>query len=1064
MNFAEEFKNPPLKYRGKPFWFWNGDMNEAEIDHQLKEMADKGLGGVFICARQGLKVPYLSNKWFDLIRYACEKAKEYGLEAWLYDEYPYPSGMSGGEVLLEHPDAGHKILNHKTVSAKGGEEVVLDLGWSEIIYLKAVKICEDGSEDWDSLIDLTGDLGNLQVDEIYQESGMTRYNYKRFFTYTTRKVLTTTLPEGSWRIEAYTQTELNDFKYYGGYFDPCNKQAVDTFIRTTHERYKDTVGGDFGKNIFGMFSDETGLLSAIPWSPKLPEYFEQKNGYSLSDVMPALHSASFKDAYKIRYDYYNTVHELFRETYHKTVAGWCQDNSLLYATEVPSMRLTTQIYSDIVGGDPGHEKLGKSLEWTYDYYNANYRSNPKAISSMQRQLGHEFAMDESFHSVGWSMTLQDAKWMIDRLGASGINFYNFHAFYYTIEAITKHDAPPSQFLQNPYWKHYNKFADFVGRMGEFISKTEPLTKVAVLDPVTSMWTLLGNPNHGFPYVGEDEKEKLECESIKKDWVHICKQLLFNQIEYDHLDAEMLEKATVENGSVRIGNAVYSTVILPPCTSMETGAYEKLKELAECGGHVAALGLLPYRAIDDTPDVPGMWKELFHAANSNTDGYWGKASASAEAYGDENCRFFTTDGSLREAGIDEEWIAWLRAVNQDVIELYPAKEAHKDFISTIRRGADGDLYFFLSNQGRLKTSVDVRTRLPYGFEVKELNMEDGSIEAHGPGAASFTVCFEPYQSRCICLAGSEAAGEPLTCLKTAFDEEKIVVSTEKPMRVSVEGGNIMRFENFEVSTDQKEWMLSPVKTFIEQCAAGLKIDSAAFTYRGEFGTPKKIGLNYPMKAYFRTSFKADYVPEDLAFLMDRRTIEDTFTIYMNGQPLTKADFKPTFVDDQNNILCPVADKVKAGENELFIEVDITKDSDGIRDPLYLYGDFELERRDGDMVMVKPSRMAAVSGSYIEGYPYYSGTFTFSTAVKADKSKFPEKFYLAFDFGNSIYNCLEVLVNGVSLGVKAYTPYIWEGDSGLLKDGENEVTLKLTNSLANMLDGTYFDYDEHKLVRI
>lgn len=36
---------------------------------------------------------------------------------------------------------------------------------------------------------------------------------------------------------------------------------------------------------------------------------------------------------------------------------------------------------------------------------------------MQRQLGHEFAMDESFHSVGWSMTLQDAKWMIDRLGA-----------------------------------------------------------------------------------------------------------------------------------------------------------------------------------------------------------------------------------------------------------------------------------------------------------------------------------------------------------------------------------------------------------------------------------------------------------------------------------------------------------------------------------------------------------------------------------------------------------------------------------------------------------------------
>ena len=114
------------------------------------------------------QVPYLSNKWFDLIRYACEKAKEYGLEAWLYDEYPYPSGMSGGEVLLEHPDAGHKILNHKTVSAKGGEEVVLDLGWSEIIYLKAVKIREDGSEEWDSLIDLTGDPVSYTHLDVYK--------------------------------------------------------------------------------------------------------------------------------------------------------------------------------------------------------------------------------------------------------------------------------------------------------------------------------------------------------------------------------------------------------------------------------------------------------------------------------------------------------------------------------------------------------------------------------------------------------------------------------------------------------------------------------------------------------------------------------------------------------------------------------------------------------------------------------------------------------------------------------------------------------------------------------
>ncbi|OYO94628.1 hypothetical protein CG709_12330, partial [Lachnotalea glycerini] len=156
-------------------------------------------------------------------------------------------------------------------------------------------------------------------------------------------------------------------------------------------------------------------------------------------------------------------------------------------------------YSTIVGGVTAHEKLGKPLEWLYDEYIRNYRSNAISVRSLSRQLGNEFAMIESFHSVGWTMNMQDAKWMIDRLGASGINLYNFHAFYYTIDAITKHDAPPSQFIQNPYWKHYKVPSDYVGRMGAFVTNTEAVIHVAVLDPVASLWSYLANPFHGFIY-------------------------------------------------------------------------------------------------------------------------------------------------------------------------------------------------------------------------------------------------------------------------------------------------------------------------------------------------------------------------------------------------------------------------------------------------------------------------------------------------------------------------------------------------------------------------------------
>ena len=157
------FANPPVSSRIKPFWFWNGTMTREEISHQIKEMADKGLGGMFICARQGMDVPYLSGEWFELVDFACREAKQYGLEAWLYDEYPYPSGMSGGEVLLEHPEAEHKILKHKKFQAEGKMRVTEELGWSRILYAKAFPVDENGKTIWENPLDLESSVGILQT-------------------------------------------------------------------------------------------------------------------------------------------------------------------------------------------------------------------------------------------------------------------------------------------------------------------------------------------------------------------------------------------------------------------------------------------------------------------------------------------------------------------------------------------------------------------------------------------------------------------------------------------------------------------------------------------------------------------------------------------------------------------------------------------------------------------------------------------------------------------------------------------------------------------------------------
>ncbi|UUZ89357.1 hypothetical protein LJK87_24685 [Paenibacillus sp. P25] len=140
------FKHPEAEDRIHPFWFWNGDMEDGQIRHQIAEMADKGVGGFFICARQGLKIPYLSEAWFHKVRVAVEAAQQHGLQVWLYDEYPYPSGIAGGEVILEHPEAKHYTLTHTSRRVKDGEHVSLESPWARILYAKAIPVGADGKK------------------------------------------------------------------------------------------------------------------------------------------------------------------------------------------------------------------------------------------------------------------------------------------------------------------------------------------------------------------------------------------------------------------------------------------------------------------------------------------------------------------------------------------------------------------------------------------------------------------------------------------------------------------------------------------------------------------------------------------------------------------------------------------------------------------------------------------------------------------------------------------------------------------------------------------------------
>ncbi len=1048
----KDFQNPGEFYRIKPFWFWNGDMNPAEIRHQIHEMKDKGLGGFFLCARQGLTVPYLSSQWFEACKLAVEAAKEEGLEVWLYDEYPYPSGMSGGEVTLQHPEAVQTYIVSTIFEAKSGEKIERELQWARVVCAKAVPV-ENGVTLWDKAVDLKESIGIIQTEQIYQRTGLTAYNDKRYFSYGPKKVLTWEVPQDEYRVMVFQEKQVEDFKYYGTFLDPCNREAVKTFLETTHEGYRKAIGEYFGTVVKGMFSDETGFLSRIPWSNQLPKPFLEKYGYDIRECLAALYCPDYPDAKKIRYDFYELAAGVFRSSYHEQISDWCAKNHLLYCTEVPSMRGTTQRYSTVPGGDCAHEKLGKPLDWMLDKDFKSYRSNAKQVSSWKRQNDVDYAMIESFHSVGWSMTIQDAKWMLDKLAIFGVNLYNFHAYYYTIDGITKHDAPPSQFLQNPYWKYYRKLGDYVGRLGAWVTNTETTARIAVLDPVSSQWVRLGNGLHGFNYGGKDPGEDYELQAINANWLNLLKAMLYSHIEYEHLDPERFGEAKIENGCIQVGRAVYDTIVLPPITNLETVAADGLKKFMAQGGKVVSFGMTPYENLQDQTDMGGLSKEMFGVAGSEVSkGFFERTASYGVRRTGDNTAFVEMPSDAPVTELVKLVQETLRRPG-DILLRLPEEEAQQ-VIMGVREDKNGPArYAMITNQGR--DTFEAVLEAPEASYWYEYSLEDGSVRSMGgEKSTSLTASFDPFEGRVFCISPEQL---PEALSPASAPVKTVIIDTSSPLAVAPVEKNVCRLEYFDMEVAGKTYPHIAAGTFIEQFSRNGMADSETIGFTQTFGTPKLPVLKYPLAVTYRTAFTIEEMPEHLSLLFENRAVMGKHRFLLNGAEIPESSFRHAHVTDFNNTTADIHPFAKEGENVLEVICEIEQSWHGVSDPLYLVGDFGVS--DKVKISAQP-KQAVFRPSYGEGFPYYSGTMAYSGSFDSE----PAEGLVELRLDKRVYDCVELEVNGEALGVRVFTPYRWFIDGGKLKKGKNAFTLRVTNTLANMLDGRYFDYDEHKLVEI
>jgi hypothetical protein len=536
-----------------PFWFWNDTLSADEIRWQVKEMADKGIRGFFIHPRQGLQQPYLSEVFFEMVDVAVEAAEEHGLYVHLYDEYPYPSGIAGGEVVLGSPQYSATRLVQQLYCLDGGH-IRLMLPEGKMLSCMAYSQ-KDGSVDWEHGIDVKDHIGMVLTTESYRETGLTRYNQKRYFASEPRPVLEVILPEQPYKLFVSVQSEVTHFKYWDQYVDVLNPEAVASFIELTHERYRKRYVKKFGTRILSIFTDEI----APEWSSRIPEAFQAAYGYRLENALPALQDNSHPDHIQVSHDLYNLKYQMFCESYEAVVSGWCQRNGLAYSGEKPALRLSQLRYMDIPGCDPGHIKVGAKP----DMLRAYIRQNAKAVASAGYFYGKHGTLCECYHSLGWSATLQDAKFIADGLLLMGISMLVPHGFFYSTHALKKHDAPSSFFFQMPFWPLFGKLAERVEWIQQLFEDTYIDAEILVVEPSSGIPTQQG----------------------RDDYVAILWLLMEQHLDFHIVDTDILEQSHIQGECIQVADISAKVVIVPPMQMIEEPLRKWLATYQAAGGTV-----------------------------------------------------------------------------------------------------------------------------------------------------------------------------------------------------------------------------------------------------------------------------------------------------------------------------------------------------------------------------------------------------------------------------------------------------------------------------------------------
>ena len=513
-----------------------------------------GYGG-FAINGGSRKVVERIEDWIPGYLEACQRfvqvAKEMEMNVWIFDEWGYPSGTAGGQVLTEERFHAKKYRICYDLIVEAGQSISLPVPDKfvsacvfPVDYFSFYKPKDKGSR-------------------VLPENGMLHY---------TAKVKSRLVAVG-WEYLTFITHVMKKHTPDDptvGTVDLLSREAVARFIKYMHEWYVEPLGDEFGKTVQGFFYDEPEICYDFPYTEALSETFYAEHGYQLEDVLPEVMAwkgksaligieDSFPRMQKAFADYNKTWNGMLARNFYGQIEEWCHAHNLLSVGHQDldnQLETLRTVSGDFFKNSYHNDRPGIDVIWD-NIAPDKFDDFARYAGCAKRTYKKAGAMSETFAEMGPSMYPDRIRFTMEQQIVRGVDQF----FLYI-------NNDPKDLNVKCFAKEVN---DRVTRTAELCNQGKAGAEVAIYVPMDDI---------SYFAMHKDPHQKNKNPQIWERVNAVAEALCYAPIDYDYAWQGTLDTLT-ERG--------IKTLLLPGQTDLTAEEEKAAREFAALGGTIISIG-------------------------------------------------------------------------------------------------------------------------------------------------------------------------------------------------------------------------------------------------------------------------------------------------------------------------------------------------------------------------------------------------------------------------------------------------------------------------------------------